>query len=130
MRAFVTILMIIGLMVASTPHLLCPMACAKAEHYHQAPKCSHCDGGHSRPEQAPDKECDSGCCDQIDAVPADIQSMVTIERTQPLCIAIDVAALDQSATIASANETFRLSFLGSSAPPVCALPILFEHLLL
>jgi len=137
MKAFTTILLIGGLMLASMPHLLCSMTCAKAEQtVSQAPKCSHCGDGNSKPQQdsqprrAPSKDCDCGCGDHVEALPSTSHTVDVAQRTEVEFLALDFSTADESVATVAADQNAQSPLTAFSAHPGCALPVLLGHLLL
>ena len=131
MKTFATVLMIGGWMLASMPHLLCPITCAKAEEtVSQAPKCPHCRDEDPRPQQAPSKDCDCGCCDQVDALPSTSHTIGVAQRTEVEFLTLDFSIADESATTVADCQNAQSPLTAFSARPGCALPVLLGHLLL
>jgi hypothetical protein len=131
MKAFATILMIGGLMLASLPHLLCPITCAKAEQtVSQVPKCPHCGNGKSEPRQAPPKDCDCGCCDHVDALPSTSHAIDVAQRTEVEFLTLDFSTTEESVATLAADRNVQSPLTAFSAHPGCALPVLLGHLLL
>ena len=131
MKAFATILMIGGLMLGSTPHLLCPMTCAKAEQtVSQTPKCPHCGDENSKPRQAPSKDCNAGCCDRIDALSSTSHTVDVARLTEVEFLTLDFSTADESVATVAADRKAQSPLTAFSAHPGCALPVLLGHLLL
>lgn len=88
MHVLAKTILIIGLVVINTPHLLCPYSCAATEQVvTEKSKCPHC--SHQKPaipsNSAPAEECESGCCDQELGVltafeSQDLSSFVSLDK--------------------------------------------------
>ena len=137
MKTFATILMIGGWMLASMPHLLCGMTCAKPEQtVSQTPKCPHCGDENSQPRQdsqprrAPPRDCDCGCGDHVDALPSTSHTIDVAQRTEVEFLALDFSAADVSAATVADYQNAQSPLAAFSAHPGCALPLLLGHLLL
>jgi hypothetical protein len=131
MKAFATVLMLGGLMLASVPHLLCPITCAKAEGtVSQTQKCPHCGHGNSRPRQAPPKDCSAGCCDHVDAIPSTSHTVDLAPRTQVEFWTLDLSVAEGAVAMVAADRNAQSPPTAFSAHPGCALPVLLGHLLL
>lgn len=131
MKTFATVLMIGWWMLASMPHLLCPITCAKAEQtVFQTPKCPHCGDENSRPQQTPSKDCDCGCCDHIDAIPSTSHAIDVAQRTQVDFLTLDFSTAEESVATVADDRNGQSPFTAFSAHPGCALPVLLGHLLL
>lgn len=131
MKAFATVLMIGGLMVASVPHLLCPVSCAKAEEtVSQAPKCPHCGDQNSKPRQAPSKDCDAGCCDGVDALPSTSHAIDASQQTEVGFVTLGSSTAEVSMATVAADQNGQSPLTAFSSRLGCALPVLLGHLLL
>ena len=137
MKAFATILMIGGLMLASVPHLLCPMTCAKAEQtVSQTPKCPHCGDENSKPRRdseprrAPSEDCSAGCCDHIDALPSTSDAIDVSQRTEVGFSTLGFSTAEEFVATVAADQNGQSPLTAFSSRPGCALPVLLGHLLL
>jgi len=131
MRIFSTLLLTLALVLTGIPHLLCLSACAKAQTSKVAvAKCPHCRGPVSHTKPRPPKDCHSGCCDQMDAVPAESPVVQIAHSPWIPLLAADLAMVDGSSVAASMD---RAVWFGPTVPfrhSGRALAILFGHLLL
>ncbi len=131
MKAFATALMIGGWMLASMPHLLCPMTCAKAEQtVSQTHKCPHCGDRNSKPRQAPSKDCDAGCCDRIDVLLSTSDAIDVSQRTEVGFLTLDFSTAEVSMATVAGDQNGQSPLTAFSSRLGCALPVLLGHLLL
>jgi len=130
MIVFARTLLLIGLVLGNTPHVFCLIACAEQrETAAESPKCPHCEGPAQQPSPTPSGDCDSGCCDQLDAV----ASSHSVDAPRSISVDLPVIgfAVDgQSVGGVAADPTGLWQFGPLSSRPGCALPVLLERLLL
>lgn len=137
MKRFAAILVLLGWVSASTPHLLCPITCRHAAAAAASRRCPHCPPGPASPSPAPTDDCDSPCCDGVDvvAVPApDSLQAVSLHGAAPwpacghVCLIDGFAAASQAGIEPSGGR--EVSDLFETLPRSGrALTILLGHLL-
>lgn len=130
MKRLTTILMLLGLVLVSTPHLLCPLTCGHGRVADTSAKCPHCRTELPPPNPTPSDDCHSPCCDGVDAVIANV-----LQLPPPSAMFSTVIIGDTLATISTHTAvTIDYSSASNLPPglerPGCALVVLLAHLLL
>lgn len=90
MTIFAKTLLLIGLVLLNTPHLLCQYTCSATDQVAaEKPKCPHCPSEHtSTPsDPMPTDDCKLGCCDQEPGVLVAVEALDMVQGVwflQPL----------------------------------------------
>ena len=129
MKRLTVIVMLVGFVLVGTPHLLCPLSCG---HGQTAPseKCPHCRSELPASDPAPSDDCDSPCCDDVDAVVVDMSRSSATSATVTAFLIGDVVAILPTPAAVATGSSWVSNLSPALERPGCALIILLAHLLL
>ena len=132
MKAFRTVLLALGLLLATTPHFFCPYVCGKADRVAvQDPACPHCTKHSSKPAPAPTRDCDSHCCDHLDATCPNPEAATSADAARYGISVVDATfPVSVSACTVIDRSDGPPGWLSSSPHAGRSLPLALGHLLL
>ena len=130
MKRLTVIVMLVGFVLVSTPHMLCPLTCGHGQTAASPEQCPHCRSESPTPKPAPSDDCDSPCCDSVHAVVVDISRSPALSATLATFVIGDAVAILPSPVVVAAGSSWALDPFLALQRPGCALILLLARLLL